>query len=92
MNSPDKNTGVGSFSFLQGIFLTQGSNPGLPHCMWIPYQLSHKGSPWYIYAFVYMRICVCVYLYITAQLVKNLPAMQETLVLFLGGEDPLEKG
>ena len=27
-----------------------------------------------------------------AQVVKNLPAMQETLVLFLGQEDPLEKG
>ena len=27
-----------------------------------------------------------------AQLVKNLPAMQETLVAFLGGEDPVEKG
>ena len=27
-----------------------------------------------------------------AQLMKNLPAMQETLVLFLGREDPLEKG
>ena len=27
-----------------------------------------------------------------ARLVKNLPAMQETLVRFLGGEDPLEKG
>ena len=27
-----------------------------------------------------------------AQLVKNLPAMQETLVLSLGQEDPLEKG
>ena len=27
-----------------------------------------------------------------AQLVKNLPAMQETQVGFLGGEDPLEKG
>ena len=27
-----------------------------------------------------------------AQLVKNLPAMQETLVRFLGREDPLEKG
>ena len=29
---------------------------------------------------------------LVAQLVKNLPAMQETLVQFLGGEDPLEKG
>ena len=28
----------------------------------------------------------------SAQLVKNLPAMQDTLVRFLGGEDPLEKG
>ena len=27
-----------------------------------------------------------------AQLVKSLPAMQETLVRFLGGEGPLEKG
>ena len=27
-----------------------------------------------------------------AQLVKNSPAMQETLVRFLGQEDPLEKG
>ena len=27
-----------------------------------------------------------------AQLVKNLPALQETLVRFLGQEDPLEKG
>ena len=31
-NSPGQNTGVGSLSLLQGIFQTQGSNPGLPHC------------------------------------------------------------
>ena len=30
---------------LQGIFPTQGLNPGLLHCRWILYQLSHKGSP-----------------------------------------------
>ena len=29
-NSPGQNTGVGSHSFLQGIFPTQGSNPDLP--------------------------------------------------------------
>ena len=29
---------------------------------------------------------------LVAQLAKNLPAMQETLVWFLGGEDPLKKG
>ena len=40
-----QNTGVGSLSLLQGIFLTQGLNPGLPHCKQILYQLSHKGSP-----------------------------------------------
>ena len=43
-NSPGQNTGVGSLSLLQGIFPTQGSNPGLPRCRWILYQLSHKGS------------------------------------------------
>ena len=54
-NSPGKNTGVGDLSFLQGIFPTQGSNPGLPHCRQILYQLSHKGSPrileWVAYPF-----------------------------------------
>ena len=54
-NSPGQNTGVGSLSFLQGIFPTQASNPGLPHCRRILYQLSHKGSPrilkWVAYPF-----------------------------------------
>ena len=44
-----------SLSLLQGIFPTQGSNPGLPHCRQILYQLSHKGSPrileWVTYSF-----------------------------------------
>ena len=35
----------GSLSLLQGIFPTQASNPGLPLCRQILYQLSHKGSP-----------------------------------------------
>ena len=47
-SSPGKNTGVGSLLLLQGIFPTQGWNPGLLHCRWILYQLSHKGSPIYI--------------------------------------------
>ena len=54
-NSPAQNTGVGSLSLLQGIFPTQGSNPALPHCRRILYQLSHKGSPrileWVAYSF-----------------------------------------
>ena len=33
------------YSLLQGIFPTQGSNPGLPHCRQVLYQLSHQGSP-----------------------------------------------
>ena len=45
LNSPGQNPGVGSPSLLQGIFPTQGLNPGLPHCRWILYQVSHKGSP-----------------------------------------------
>ena len=57
-----KNTGVGSLSLLQwnfwaqesnlsllqGIFPTQGSNPGLQHCRWVLYQLSYKGNPDYL--------------------------------------------
>ena len=54
-NSPGQNTEVGSLSLLQGIFPTQGSNPGLPHCRQILYQLSHRGSPrileWAAYPF-----------------------------------------
>ena len=49
-DSPGQDTGVGSLSLLQGIFPTQGSNPGLLHCRWILYQLSHKGSPKYYIA------------------------------------------
>ena len=43
-NSLGQSTGVGSHSLLQGIFPTQGSNPGLPHCRRILYQLSHKAQ------------------------------------------------
>ena len=42
-DSPGKNTGVGGHSLLQGIFLTQGSNPGLLHCRQILDHLSHQG-------------------------------------------------
>ena len=44
-NSPGQNTGVDSRSLLQGIFPTQRSNPGLPHCRQILYQLNLQGSP-----------------------------------------------
>ena len=42
-DSPGMNTGVGCHSPLQGIFPTQGSNPGLPHFRRILYHLSHQG-------------------------------------------------
>ena len=54
-NSPGHNPGVSGLSLLQGIFPTQGSNPGLPRCGRILYQLSHHGSPrileWVAYPF-----------------------------------------
>ena len=40
-----KNTGVGSLSLLQGIFLTRESDRVLLHCRRILYQLSYQGSP-----------------------------------------------
>ena len=39
LNSPGKNTGVGSCSLLQGVFPTQGSNPGIQVCRWSLYQI-----------------------------------------------------
>ena len=54
-NSPGQNTEVDSHSLLQGIFPTQGLNPGLLHCRCILYQVSHQGSPrileWAAYPF-----------------------------------------
>ena len=44
-DSPGPNTEVGCLALLQGIFPTQGLNPGLLHCRWILYQMSHQGSP-----------------------------------------------
>ena len=45
--SPGQNTGLGCHFLLQGIFSTQGSNPGLLHCRRILYQLSHKEAQEY---------------------------------------------
>ena len=46
-NSPGQNTGVGSLSLLQGIFLTQELNQSLLHCRQILYQLSYQGAIYY---------------------------------------------
>ena len=58
-NSPGQNTG--SLSLLHGIFLTQGSNPGLLHCRQILYRLSRRGRPtvgpcWFCFI---NRMCIC---------------------------------
>ena len=44
-DSPGKNTVIGCHALLQGIFPTQGSNPGLLHCKWILCCLSQQRSP-----------------------------------------------
>ena len=44
-NSPDQNTGVGSYSLLQGIIPTQGSNPGLPQLQAVSLPAEPQGKP-----------------------------------------------
>ena len=53
-----KNTGVGSLSLLQGIFLTQELNQGLLHCRRILYQLSY-GEPWAVTAQSKISVFLC---------------------------------
>ena len=47
---PGKDTGVGCHAFPQGIFPTQGLNPGL-NCRQILYHLNHQGSPCFLRPF-----------------------------------------
>ena len=44
---------------LQGIFLTQGSNPGLLHCRQTLYPLSHQGSPLFSSSHLYIVSLIC---------------------------------
>ena len=65
---------MGCYARLQGIFLTQGSNPGLLHCRRVLYQLSHQESPnlpgdlhnypyYLLFSFLkYLFICLFIYL------------------------------
>ena len=57
-NSPGQNTGVGSYSLLQQIFLTQESNQGLLHCRQILCQLSYQESPWNLRVGLKMWVCI----------------------------------
>ena len=56
----------------------------------ILYHLSHQGLA--LTLLVNSQILTISWASLVAQLVKNLPAMQETWVQSLGQEDPLEKG
>ena len=76
-DSPGQNTGVGSLFLLQGIFPSQGSNPGLLHWRWILYHLSYReawgifqthGSPLNL-----RYTCLCLYL-------KVYPSIEKTSV------------
>ena len=75
-NFPGQNTGEGSL--LQEIFPTQGSNPGLPHCGHVLYQLSHKGSPNFSFAFIQFIV-------ITSFVSQHSPAIRE-FSFYKGGE------
>ena len=82
---PGKNTRVGCHAVLQGIFLTEGLNPGLPQprspALRVDSLLSEPPQGLFTQG-----------AFLVAQTVKNLLAMQETWNLSLGQEDPLEKG
>ena len=53
-DSPGMNTEVSCHVHFQGIFPTQGSNPGLPHCRQILYHLSFQGNPGELYDQIYI--------------------------------------
>ena len=69
---------MGSHSLLQGIFLIQGSNPGLLHCRRVLYHLSHQGSPTDIYN---------LYKIATKLLVKDDDTPPQSISFVLGGKN-----
>ena len=81
-NSLGQNPGVGSHSLLQGIFPTQGSNPGLPHCRQILHQLSYQGSPRTLLVTVQSEITTKAYW--LASLESPSMARTEVQMLYLG--------
>ena len=100
-DSLGNNTGVGCHFLFQGIFPTQGLNPH--HLCFLNWHtgslpLAPPGKPHYV-AIGAMKISRQggqdssrkLAEEQLAQMVKNLPAMQETRVRSLGGEDPLEE-
>ena len=74
-NSPGQNTGVGSLSLLQGIFPTQGLNPGLPHCKRILYQLSY---PYSITLYNISTVCCGIFWFVPSHISSKLWALALT--------------
>ena len=70
-DSPGKNTRVGCHAFLQGIFPTQGSNLGLPHCRWILYYLSQQGSPDIWFTDTFLQSIACLFLLLTVSFTEQ---------------------
>ena len=66
-NSPGKNTAVGCHLLLQGIFLTQGSNPRLLHLLVDSLPLSHLGGP------IQTRVTLKIIFFSTVHKSKNFP-------------------
>ena len=81
-NFPGDNTGLVCHVLLQGVFLTQGSKPHLLHllhCRWILYHWATWEALFSVHFYIYFLQASLV-----IQLVKNPPAMQETLSLIPG--------
>ena len=82
-----KNAGVGSLSFLQGIFLTQELNRGHLHCRWILYQLRYQGSTWKVIFFIKYtlskRSCpLCSLILFSTHSLKNIYYFKNTIAEF----------
>ena len=103
VDSPSKNTGVGCHALLQGVFLTQGSNLhllGLLHwqagffigCFCDEKYSCHLGSLFTEQLYILLKNMYTIKRSsLMAQTVKKIPALQETGVLSMGWEYPLEK-
>ena len=85
-NSPSQNAGVGSLSLLQGIFPTQGSDPGLKfQADSLPAEPQEKPKNTGVGSLsLFQRIFLTQEATLVAQLVKNPPAMRKTWVQDLG--------
>ena len=72
-------------SLLQGLFLTQESNPGLPNCRQILYHLSHQGSPSFPYMILhFIMYYVAIRVSQVVLVLKNLPTNAGDVGSFLG--------